>query len=65
MSISTLPLSYCTNVHPGQTVGEVINGLQEFTIPARKQLGEKIAAGLWLPASAIAEIRQDTSFVTR
>ncbi|MBT5020516.1 MAG: metabolite traffic protein EboE [Planctomicrobium sp.] len=61
MSISTLPLSYCTNVHPGQTVEEVINGLQEFTIPARNKLGEKIAAGLWLPASAIAEIRQDNS----
>ncbi|WP_417851551.1 metabolite traffic protein EboE [Thalassoglobus sp.] len=59
MSLSTLPLSYCTNVHPGQTVSEVIHGLTEYTIPARKQLGERVAAGLWLPETAISEIRGD------
>lgn len=61
MSISTLPLSYCTNVHPGQTIGEVANGLQEFTIPAREKFGDTIAAGLWLPASAITEIQAEPS----
>ena len=55
MSFSTLPLSYCTNVHPGQTVDEVVRGLQDFTVPARKKWGSRIAAGLWLPASAVQE----------
>ncbi|WP_437204267.1 metabolite traffic protein EboE [Planctomicrobium sp. SH664] len=58
MSLSTLPLGYCTNVHPGQTVAEVLQGLQNFTIPARRQLGSRIAAGLWLPATVIGELEQ-------
>lgn len=58
MSISTLPLSYCTNVHPGESISEVIHGLTDYTIAAQKQLKKKIAAGLWLPASVIAEIQE-------
>ncbi|MCA8995506.1 MAG: metabolite traffic protein EboE [Planctomycetaceae bacterium] len=58
MSLSTLPLSYCTNVHPGKNIDQVVQGLREYTIPARRQIGERIAAGLWLPASALAELRQ-------
>lgn len=65
MSFSTLPISYCTNVHPGQTVDEVIHGLQEYTIPARQKLGQKIAAGLWLPAAVIEEIEQDSAKLER
>ncbi len=57
MSLSTLPLSYCTNVHPGESISEVVHGLTEYTIPAQNQLGQKIAAGLWLPASVIQEIQ--------
>lgn len=56
MSLSTLPLSYCTNVHPGLNVSEVIQGLQQYTIPTQDKLNRKIAAGLWLPATAIDEI---------
>lgn len=59
MSISTLPLSYCTNVHPGQTIAEIINGLESYTVPVRKELKEKIAAGLWIPASGIEEINRN------
>ncbi len=57
MSFSSLPLSYCTNVHPAQTISEVIHGLNTFTAPASYALGERIAAGLWLPASAIEEVQ--------
>jgi len=56
MSLSTLPLSYCTNVHPGATVLEVVQKLQEHTIPARQHLNQKIAAGLWLAASVVEEL---------
>lgn len=59
MSLSTLPLSYCTNVHPGQTISEVVEGINNYTVPARQQLGQRIAAGLWLPATAIDEIQKD------
>ncbi|MEW4488299.1 metabolite traffic protein EboE [Thalassoglobus sp. JC818] len=65
MSLSTLPLSYCTNVHPGKTVEEIASGLTSFTIPARQQLGERIAAGLWLPASAISQIEEDSSKISQ
>lgn len=56
MSLSTLPLSYCTNVHPGKNLAEVLHGLEDYTVPARRELGERIAAGLWLSASTIREL---------
>ncbi|TWT57934.1 hypothetical protein KOR42_13020 [Thalassoglobus neptunius] len=65
MSLSTLPLSYCTNVHPGKTIEEIASGLTSFTIPARQQLGDRIAAGLWLPASAIAQIQEHSAKVSQ
>lgn len=55
MSLSELPLSYCTNVHPGQTVAEVENGLTEYTSPMRKQFGD-LAAGLWLARPVVTEL---------
>ena len=55
MSLSPLPLSYCTNVHPGQTVAEVERGLDEFTGPVRGNFGP-LAAGLWLASPVIAEL---------
>ncbi|HAD61179.1 MAG TPA: hypothetical protein DCG12_18210 [Planctomycetaceae bacterium] len=58
MAFSTLPLSYCTNVHPGRTVEEVVQGVSQYTAKVRQRLDLPIAAGLWLPASAIAEIKE-------
>ena len=57
MSVSTLPLSYCTNVHPGRTLDEVLSGLDDYTAPVRRSMGTTIAAGLWLAAPVIAELR--------
>jgi hypothetical protein len=59
MSISTLPLSYCTNVHPGGTLVEVLRGLETCTAPVRRRLETTIAAGLWLAAPVIEELRGD------
>lgn len=56
MSLSSLPLSYCTNVHPGLTVAQVESGLTEFTVPAGKQFGSPLAAGLWLAQPVIREL---------
>lgn len=56
MALSTLPLSYCTNVHPGRSIAEVEDGLDRFTVPVREQFGEPLAAGLWLARPVVSEI---------
>jgi len=56
MSLSTLPLSYCSNVHPAQTLDEVLRGLSEFTAPTQQACGFPIAAGLWLARPVIDEL---------
>lgn len=56
MTLSRLPLSYCTNVHPGRTVAEVIEGLTTYSAEVQRQLDFPMAAGLWLSASVIREL---------
>lgn len=56
MSLSNLPLGYCTNVHPGRTVADVERGLDRYTVPVRENLGSPIAAGLWLAQPVVQEL---------
>ncbi|MCY2968631.1 MAG: hypothetical protein NT069_34245 [Planctomycetota bacterium] len=56
MSLSALPLSYCTNVHPGRNLAEVLAGLRQFTVPMRAVFGHPLAAGLWLAAPVVSEL---------
>jgi sugar phosphate isomerase/epimerase len=56
MSLSRLPLSYCTNVHPGQSIAEVDAGLDRFTVPIQTAFGQPLAAGLWLARSVVDEL---------
>ncbi len=56
MTLNPLPLSYCTNVHPGLTVTEVLQKLDEFTVPVQQQYAAPLAAGLWLAEPVIQEI---------
>lgn len=65
MSLSTLPLSYCTNVHPGRTVAEVVQGLEHYTAPVQSAHGEPIAAGLWLAAAVVRELRESPAALAR
>ena len=65
MTISTLPLSYCTNVHPGRTVAEVEDGLDRYTLPIKANYGSELAAGLWLAAPVIRELEQTPDGVKR
>lgn len=58
MSFSLLPLSYCTNVHPGTTVAAVLDGLRQYTVPLAGNVGETISAGLWLAAPVIDELQR-------
>jgi sugar phosphate isomerase/epimerase len=57
MSFSALPLSYCTNVHPGRTLEEIEQGLDRYTVPVAGRLGSPLAAGLWLAAPVIKELQ--------
>ena len=57
MSISPLPLSYCTNVHPGRSVAEVEAGLDRYTVKVRERFGQPLAAGLWLARPVVSELR--------
>ena len=61
MSFSPLPLSYCTNVHPGTTLAAVEDGLAKFTVPLRDEVAGEgaLAAGLWLAAPVIRELVGD------
>jgi sugar phosphate isomerase/epimerase len=60
MSITSQPLSYCTNVHPGRTVAEVLDGLDRYTIAVQQRLGHPIAAGLWLAQPVVMELIQSS-----
>lgn len=65
MTISSLPLSYCTNVHPGRTVSEVEWGLDQFTLPIKANFGSELAAGLWLAAPVVRELEQEPDGLQR
>jgi sugar phosphate isomerase/epimerase len=56
MALSDLPLSYCTNVHPGRTVREVEDGLDRYTVPVMRATSQPLAAGLWLARSVVTEL---------
>jgi hypothetical protein len=60
MTFSVLPLSYCTNVHPGLSVAEVESGLSEFTVPTRERFGD-LAAGLWLARPVVTELLESAA----
>lgn len=64
MTISSLPLSYCTNVHPGQSAAEVQQQLEDYTLPVRNGFGRPLAAGLWLARPVVTELQQDSSRLT-
>lgn len=65
MTLSSLPLSYCTNVHPGRTVTEVISGITDYTAEIHSSLEFPLAAGLWLPESAVRELREQPESLER
>ena len=55
MALSTLPLGYCTNVHAGLTVADVLAGLDRYTVPVMARVGRPVAAGLWLARPVVDE----------
>lgn len=65
MSLSALPLSYCTNVHPGRSGAEVEAGLDRYTVPVMRAYGQPLAAGLWLARPVVTELLADSDGVGR
>ncbi len=57
-------LTYCTNVHPGDTLAEVKRSLERWTVPLCRILAREgwetspFPLGLYLSASAITELEQ-------
>jgi len=64
MAMSSLPLSYCTNVHPGVSVAEVDAGLDRYTAEVRRRV-EALAAGLWLAEPVVRELLDEADGVRR
>lgn len=52
----SLPLGYCTNVHPCKAAADIPSILEQYTLPIRAKCGFEIAVGLWLPAPALAQV---------
>ena len=53
-------LSYCTNVHQGESVSEVVDDLGRWAVPLRDRFGAgRFALGLRLGEAAVNELDQD------
>ncbi|MEU2432749.1 metabolite traffic protein EboE [Streptomyces sp. NPDC007861] len=57
---STVHLSYCTNVHPAETLDGVLAQLRDHCEPVRKRLGrDRLGIGLWLAKDAARALVTD------
>ncbi|UVS81966.1 metabolite traffic protein EboE [Actinokineospora sp. UTMC 2448] len=55
-----MTISYCTNVHPAETVAGIIEQLDRFSVPIREELGaDVLGLGLWLSAPAARQLAAD------
>ncbi|KIF77697.1 xylose isomerase [Streptomyces sp. 150FB] len=57
---STVHLSYCTNVHPAETLDGVLAQLRDHCEPVRRRLGrDRLGIGLWLAKGAAGALIND------
>jgi len=62
----TIHLGYCTNVHAGEELPEIMAQLDAYAVTARRLLGAgRLGVGLWLAAPAAAQLAADTGAVAR
>jgi sugar phosphate isomerase/epimerase len=51
-------LCYCANVHPGESLADVLASFRRFAGPVRRELGvDSMGIGLWLSRRALDEVR--------
>lgn len=65
MTISKLPLSYCTNVHPGRTVDQVIANLEKYAVPIGAACDAGGGVGLWFANTVADELMASRDGVVR
>lgn len=59
-------LGYCANVHPGETLADVLVVADKFAAGVRRELGrDRLGLGLWLSRSALSEIQNAGTAVLR
>lgn len=57
---SVVHLSYCTNVHPAETLDGVLAQLRDHCEPVRRRLGrDRLGIGLWLAGAAAHALTDD------
>ncbi|MEU4133346.1 metabolite traffic protein EboE [Streptomyces wuyuanensis] len=57
---TTVHLSYCTNVHPAETLDGVLTQLRDHCEPVRRRLGrDRLGIGLWLARDAARALTTD------
>jgi sugar phosphate isomerase/epimerase len=62
----TVHLSYCTNVHPGERLPEIVAQLDAYAVPIRERLDTgRLGLGLWLAEPVAAELAADPGAIAR
>jgi sugar phosphate isomerase/epimerase len=62
----TIHLSYCTNVHPGEDLPEIMAQLDTYAAKARRLVpADRLGVGLWLAAPVAAQLAADPDAVAR
>lgn len=58
-------LTYCTNIHPGETWEEVLNNLENYTLPLKKRIcpDQKFGIGLRLSYQAAKTLVQEKNLL--
>jgi sugar phosphate isomerase/epimerase len=59
-------LGYCTNVHPGEDLPEIMAQLDTYAVPVRELVAtDRLGVGLWLAAPVAAQLAADPAAVAR
>ena len=63
---TTVHLGYCTDVHPGEELPEILAQLDTYAVPVREHVGaDRLGLGLWLAAPVAAALAADPAEVAR
>jgi sugar phosphate isomerase/epimerase len=63
---TTVHLGYCTNVHPGEELSEILAQLDTYAVPIRDSLGaDRLGLGLWLARPVASALAGDPAAVAR
>lgn len=55
-------LSYCSNLHQGESLDAVLENIRRYFVPVRKARDlQTMSSGLWLSAAAAQELRAETA----